>query len=215
MDLKAFKSIEFSQHGVPLLILELMSFLTKESRNVICEKKVESFFPGLLAEVPAKEPSEFQEERFHKEAQMITLAKMNYQGQINFDIYEQFFRFFCVNKYVDNIYMLMSTRASFRRGIRYWYGGRDNQPLADIIFNYIGRGIVNHVITLSEFVSFTLDLTLSNSFHNSIVFNMISDRKVAFTILDLLRAFVSTPKGCTFSTELILILEYYVEKTLR
>jgi hypothetical protein len=111
--------------------------------------------------------------------------------------------------------MLMSTRDSFRRGIRYWYGGQDNRPLADIIFNYIGRGKLNHVITFSEFVSFTLDFTLSNSFHNSMVFNMISDRKAAFTILDLLRTFVSTPKGCSFSSELILILEYYVEKTLR
>lgn len=92
---------------------------------------------------------------------MITLAKMNYQGQINFDIYEQFFRFFCVNKYVDSIYMLMSSRDSFRRGITYWYGGQNNQPLADIIFNYIGKGKLNHIITFSEFISFTLDFTLS------------------------------------------------------
>lgn len=146
---------------------------------------------------------------------MITLAKMNYEGQINFDIYEQFFRFFCVNKYVDSIYMLMSTRDSFRRGITYWYGGQDNQPLADFIFNYIGKGKLNHIITFSEFVSFTLDFTLSKQFHNSIVFNMISDRKAAFTILDLLRTFVSTPKGSYFSKEIIQILEYYVEKTLR
>lgn len=43
---------------------------------------------------------------------------------------------------------------------------------------------------------------------------MISDRKEAFTILDLLRTFVSTPKGSKFANELIVILEYYVEKTL-
>jgi hypothetical protein len=36
-----------------------MSFLTKESRHDITQKKVEQLFPGLLVEAPAKEASEF------------------------------------------------------------------------------------------------------------------------------------------------------------
>ena len=55
IDLKTFKTIDFSQHGVPLLILEIMAFLTKESRESIFEKKINQLLPGLLESIEAKE----------------------------------------------------------------------------------------------------------------------------------------------------------------
>jgi len=89
LDLKAFKEIDFSQHGVPLLILEIMAFLTKETRDVIFDKKISQLFPGLLTNVAKQEKvEEVQTEAIIKEIEMIRLAKLNYQGLLNFDIHE-------------------------------------------------------------------------------------------------------------------------------
>jgi hypothetical protein len=89
LDLKAFKEIEFSQHGVPLLILEIMAFLTKETRDVIFDKKISQLFPGLLANVSHREKAEeAQTEAIITEIEMIRLAKLNYQSLLNFDIHE-------------------------------------------------------------------------------------------------------------------------------
>lgn len=43
---------------------------------------------------------------------------------------------------------------------------------------------------------------------------MISDNKKVLSILNLLRTFVSSPKGSEFATELVAVLDYYVQKTL-
>ena len=56
--------------------------------------------------------------------------------------------------------MIYATRESFGDGIKHWYG-KDNTSLADIIFNYLGRGKINHKIRFSEFINFTMDFTLS------------------------------------------------------
>ena len=84
-----------------------MAFLTKESRETIFEKKINQLFPGLLDSIEEKEKEdEFVQEQYAKEIGMIRMVKLNYRDQINFELYEQFFRFFCKNKYIDSLYML-------------------------------------------------------------------------------------------------------------
>ena len=46
------------------------------------------------------------------------------------------------------------------------------------------------------------------------VFSMVSDNQKVLSILNLLRTFVSSPKGSEFANELVIILDYYVQKTL-
>jgi len=46
------------------------------------------------------------------------------------------------------------------------------------------------------------------------VFSMVSDNQKVLSILNLLRTFVSSPKGSEFANELVIVLDYYVQKTL-
>ena len=46
------------------------------------------------------------------------------------------------------------------------------------------------------------------------VFSMVADNQKVLRILSLLRTFVSSPKGSEFANELVLVLDYYVQKTL-
>ena len=82
------------------------------------------------------------------------LCKTNFRGQIDFNIYEQFFRTFCWNKNADSPLELRADLKSFNKGIKYWYGGMSNKPLCYLIYNYIGKGSLNHHITFSEFLNF-------------------------------------------------------------
>ena len=67
---------------------------------------------------------------------------------MNFQIYESFFKTFCKNKNSMSDYKLRADFNSFNEGITYWYG-RENEPLAKIMYNYFGYGNSNHTITFS------------------------------------------------------------------
>ena len=43
---------------------------------------------------------------------------------------------------------------SFSKGLQYYYGGVEVKPLAEMLYNYLGKGNTNHLVTFSEFISF-------------------------------------------------------------
>jgi hypothetical protein len=101
--------------------VEIMSFLTKQPREAIIEKKLIQFVPDLLAGVnglkrTASLQSDYTDEAHMKELDDLRLAKLNYQ-KVNFNIAEQFFRIFCRNQYVEHSYFLRADLKSFNKGI--------------------------------------------------------------------------------------------------
>ena len=158
--------------------------------------------------------SDYTDEAHMKELDNLRLAKLNYH-KANFNILEQFFRIFCRNRYVEHSYFLRADFKSFNKGIQKCYGGKENKALAELMYNYLGQGKKNHQITFSEFVALSCEFLLSPKNHNVVIFNMVSDREPTIRVLNLLRTFVSVPKGSPFADELSKILDFYVAKTLR
>ena len=61
----------------------------------------------------------------------------------------------------------MSDYKSFNNGIKTWYGGKENPTLSFIIYNYLGKGKINHKITFSEFFDFMMEFhKLAKKSHN-------------------------------------------------
>ena len=89
-------------------------------------------------------------------------CKKNF-SKLNFKCYEMFFRTFCVNKQAEGDYLLRANKDSFRKGLQYWYNGRDNAAVAQLLFSYLGKQKVNHIIKFSEFIYFIQELQLSES----------------------------------------------------
>ena len=89
--------------------------------------------------------------------------------------------------------------------------------MADLLYNYLSKGMTNHLLTFSEFIGFCRDFTLSPANHRAVLFKIISDCDPdgLLKILTLLRVFVTSPKGSPFANEIMSILSFYVAKTLR
>lgn len=129
-------------------------------------------------------------------------------------MYELMFRQLCYNPEVDNNWSLRANVQSINSGLKRWYGGRENLPLAYLLHTYIGRGKLNHQITFSEFIFLIRDLSLSRTHVNLLVFQMITEGQRELSVLQLLRQYVCTPKGCVFARELYKLIEYYMQKYL-
>ena len=71
-------------------------------------------------------------------------ARVNFNRYINFEIYESMFRTFCKKPVADHDYLMRANYESFSEGIKFWYNGIENKALADIIYNSLGKGLVNH-----------------------------------------------------------------------
>jgi len=82
----------------------------------------------------------------------------NFQDKIHFELYYNFFRLFCKNKFVDYNHYLRADFKSFSEGIKIWYGGRENPNLSWLIYKYFSKGSVNHLVTPSEFIMFIREM---------------------------------------------------------
>ena len=101
-------------------------------------------------------------------------------------------------------------------GIKRWYGGKDNSILASIIYNYLGKGKINHKISFVEFFEFIIDFYKPiKKNHNYVVFNLIAGGSKTIKILQLLKIFTKTPQGSPFGEELALIVDYYIQKSIK
>lgn len=76
-------------------------------------------------------------------------------------IYESFFRTFCRNPDEEMNHLLKADKKSFRKGIQYWYNGKDNPSMHILLYSYLGKYKQNHKITFSEFLNFCQEMTLS------------------------------------------------------
>jgi len=95
-----------------------------------------------------------------------------------------------------------------------WYGGRENKPLAQIIFSYLGKGKVNHRVTFSEFITVIRELHLAKTHVNLFIFKLIAEGRPQLTILQLLRQFVCTPKDSPFALELHQLIRHHLDTHL-
>ena len=82
-------------------------------------------------------------------------------------------------------------------------------PLAYILFNYISRGKVNHIVTFSEFLRVINILQGDKTATNWFVFRLITENNRDLSLLQLLRQYVCTPKGSLFAKELLSVIDYY------
>lgn len=64
------------------------------------------------------------------EREQLDMCREYFGKYINFKVFTQFFRTFCVNKYADHDFLLRASAHSFAKGITYWYGGRPNPLLS-------------------------------------------------------------------------------------
>ena len=212
---KQFNEIEFTQHGLPHIVLEIMCFLTRATKESIMHKKLEQLVPELMGNLKKRKSERIEnmvDEQYSKEVLEMKRARLNFGKYIQFQRYEQFFRLFCRNPYVEHHLFLRADLKSFSRGIKKIYGGKENNPLAELIFNYLGKGLRNHLITFSEFLNFVREFQLEKANQQVIVFRMISDRKKELTITCLTRNLVSTPRGSAFANELKAIMKFYSER---
>ena len=134
-----------------------MCFLTKETKDSIIEKKIEQLVPELMGNFKKQKSIKVEyvmDETYSKEVILMNRARLNFGKYINFQIYEQFFRLFCRNPYVEHFLFLRADLKSLSKGIKKIYGEKENNALAELIFNYLGKGLKNHLITLSEFLGF-------------------------------------------------------------
>jgi len=56
-------------------------------------------------------------------------------------------------------------------------------PVAYILFNFMGKGLANHLVTFSEFIPVIRDLSLAKVHINLFVFNLITEGKKELTLL--------------------------------
>lgn len=63
-------------------------------------------------------------------------------------IYESFFRTFCIFPQVQVTY-LRANRNSLKEGFKFWYGGRSNDVLSDLLYYTLGNGKENTLIKFS------------------------------------------------------------------
>lgn len=72
----------------------------------------------------------------------------------NFELekYEQIFRDFAYNRNEVNDFELRMTFKSLKSGLKRYYGGKENNLMASLIFNFFSHGKVNYEISLYEFV---------------------------------------------------------------
>lgn len=148
-----------------------------------------------------------------QEIEELDTCKKNFV-RLNFKRLEMFFRTFCVNKKAEADYLLRANKDSFRKGIQYWYNGKDNPAVANLLFSYLGKQKVNHLITFSEFIYFVHELQLSESHQNLLVFKMLSENRTELKVQILLKQFVSAEPGSPLANEISLILDSYLSKTL-
>ena len=60
-------------------------------------------------------------------------------------------------------------------------------PLAYILFNFMGKGKVNHIVTFSEFIQVIRDLSLAKLHVNLFTFNLITEGQKELLLIQLLR----------------------------
>jgi len=121
---------------------------------------------------------------------------------------------FCINKYVDTAEALRVDFDSLSRGLKWCYDGYENPALAYFIYEHLGNGNANHIITFSEFLYFASDFTLSKEHQNLVIFYMLTERQKILTVQSLLRSFVNIPQYSDFAVEIRDMLAFYTEKTL-
>ena len=88
-----------------------------------------------------------------------TFSVSNFQKYLEpIEKYEALFKLLCHNPNEKKPFQI-ATLESLTEGIKIWFDGRDNFPLASMIFMYLGRGFKNHKVTLTEFIHFLRELT--------------------------------------------------------
>lgn len=103
------------------------------------------------------------------------IVRSNFINNINFPVYESFFRSFCKKKYIESEFLLRADFKSFNEGVGFWFDNVENKPLTQLIHLYIGRGKVNHIITFSEFIYFIRELQLRKQHRNLVIFKFLSE----------------------------------------
>ena len=114
----------------------------------------------------------------------------------------------------DPDYMMRANLESIELGMKELYGGKENKPMANIIYNYLGKGKINHLVTFSEFIYFCRELQLKKEHQNLLIFKMISNNEKELSVQMLLRQFVNSQSGSPFANEIQLILDTYIDRTL-
>ena len=95
-------------------------------------------------------------------------------GLINFKLYEALFQTMCYSPRVENNWSLRVNTKSINKGLRRWYGGKDNLALAYLLYNFIAKGKYNHQVTFSEFISVNRDISLVKIHVKLFIFNVIT-----------------------------------------
>ena len=159
---KNMMNVEFSLYGLPTILLKLFSVLTCENLETFSLRKAEQLYmPAKLEMLKKKlEKVVFVDEITQREYQILKQHRINFT-RLNFRVYEQFFRLFCVNPNSGNDFLLRASKDSLAKGICKLYDGLPNESLCTLLYNFFGKGTVNHLITFSEFVRFINDLHLS------------------------------------------------------
>lgn len=109
-------------------------------------------------------------------------------------------------------YQLRADLPSLRRGIKYWYGGKENEHLATLLFNYFSCGAVNHQVTFSQFLKLIRDLKLGKVPQNTLAFKLLADGASEMEPTDILRQYVATAKNSVFAAELKELVEDIVKQ---
>ena len=172
-----FLDIQFGTHSLwpaPRILVEIISFLTGLTHDELINRKLEQLVPGSHIGCRCLDEKKVNELDF-KEMEDMRLARLNFQRTINFEVMEAYFRTFCIDQSAENDFQLRADEESFNQGLKRWYGDLEVRPLTDLLFNYLSKGMKNHLLTLSEFTYFCRDFMLSPANHQSVVFKIISD----------------------------------------
>jgi len=118
-----------------------------------------------------------------EERRQLRFCRSHYGRDLCFPAYESFFRTFCRNsRWTAYDFALRADFESFRKGITRWYGNRENLPLTELLYNFFGKGKVNHLVTFSEFLGLVRDLKLQKH-ENLLIFRLLSERRSEMDIL--------------------------------
>jgi CII-binding regulator of phage lambda lysogenization HflD len=78
LNLKQFQEIEFTQYGIPNLLIEIMMFLSKLSKDQIIEMKIKQLMPHLHQIKRQESEINYHSEQYMAELMKIRFAKINY-----------------------------------------------------------------------------------------------------------------------------------------
>jgi hypothetical protein len=101
------------------------------------------------------------------------------------------------------------TFASLKKGIAILYGGKENPYLAELIYFYFSRGLMNSEVSYYKFITTLITDLMTDK--NRLVFRLLDENlDNTLQMIEIVRFYVNIPANAKFSFELRKLFKHYI-----